>query len=92
MKLAKIILMPAVCLSLCSCGTANVVEAAFTPVSVAYRTLDCFDYKNNQDCIFLDKSEKKSGKRYRVPAYSKPYKPQKLMKPGRLYGDVRSGW
>lgn len=89
----KIICLPAMCLSLCSCGTANLVDTAIAPVSVAFRTLDCVDIKNNENCILRDKSKKKSyrqsGQRYSVQSYSKP---QRLVKPSRLYGDVRSGW
>ena len=40
----------------------------------------------------FDARKQKPKKRYRVPAYSKSYKPQKLVKPTRLYGDVRRGW
>ena len=87
MKLAKIILMPAVCLSLCSCGT---------PLAPIEEILDCLPPVTGGCTSYHSKFPKKA--RGGVPlrggqqVYSKPYKPQKLMKPGRLYGDVRRGW
>lgn len=88
MKILKVVLMCAVCLSLNACETIGeidtcsrgaVVGPLVCPILVA---TDYYDYGSN------NKEHKKYYQRYSV----KPYKPQKLMKPRRSYGDIRRDW